>query len=458
MKCSAHDARCQTRPIENIEFEQQSLTSYAGLTIFERLFRALDLRRRIAGCFRHLDGSPIYTRSSVFLLLVVHILIGCRDLRETAFYRHDPMVQRLLGLQRLPDVATISRRLAEADQASVAKLRELLRGDVLDNIQSVGPATATLDFDGSVQSTRRYAEGTAVGFNPREKGARSYYPQFCTVAQTGQVLDVLHRSGNVHDSEGARDFALACIDHVRHARPQARVETRMDAAFFSDEIVTALHEADVEFTLSVPFERFPQLKDAIEDRRLWYRIDEKRHVFEWKWKPKSWDRKYRFIFVRTRRPKRKRGPLQLDIFEPEDEEFEYKVIVTNKKTKAKNVVAFHEGRGAQEGIFGELKSHCQMGHIPVRTRTGNQLYLIAGLLAHNLTRRLQMTADPPARGTNPSRTPRWRFETIGQLRGHLLQRAGRITHPQGRGKLIINGGKEVAQRLWALCGAAAQPI
>ena len=61
----------------------------------------------------------------------------------------------------------------------------------------------TSDFDGSVQSTKRHAEGTAVGFNKEKKGARSYYPLFCTVAQTGQVLDVLHRAGNVHDSKGA---------------------------------------------------------------------------------------------------------------------------------------------------------------------------------------------------------------------------------------------------------------
>ena len=58
----------------------------------------------------------------------------------------------------------------------------------------------TLDYDGSVLSTGRHAEGTAVGFNKKKKGARSYYPLFCTVAQTDQVLDVHHRPGNVHDS------------------------------------------------------------------------------------------------------------------------------------------------------------------------------------------------------------------------------------------------------------------
>ena len=64
---------------------------------------------------------------------------------------------------------------------------------VLDRLLALQLATVTLDFDGSVLSTGRIAEGTAVGFNRKKKGQRSYYPLFCTVAQTGQVLDVLHR-------------------------------------------------------------------------------------------------------------------------------------------------------------------------------------------------------------------------------------------------------------------------
>ena len=38
----------------------------------------------------------------------------------------------------------------------------------------------------------------------------------------------------------------------------------MDSAFFSDEIVMALEEASIEFTVSVPFERFVELKKKIE--------------------------------------------------------------------------------------------------------------------------------------------------------------------------------------------------
>jgi hypothetical protein len=70
------------------------------------------------------------------------------------------------------------------------------------------------------------------------------------------VLNFLHRSGNVHDSNGAREFILQCVRQVRAALPGVVVEVRMDSAFFSDEIVSALDVAGVEFSISVPFERF----------------------------------------------------------------------------------------------------------------------------------------------------------------------------------------------------------
>jgi hypothetical protein len=61
----------------------------------------------------------------------------------------------------------------------------------------------TLDFDGSVQSDKGHGEGTAVGFNKNKKRARSVYPLFYSVAQTGQFFNRHHRPGNVHDSNGA---------------------------------------------------------------------------------------------------------------------------------------------------------------------------------------------------------------------------------------------------------------
>ena len=85
---------------------------------------------------------------------------------------------------------------------------------------------------------------------------------------------------------------------------------------------------------------------------------------------------YRFIFIRKQVRCQDKSPVQLDLFKPVEYGYEFKVIVTNRKIKPRKVVLFHEGRGSQEGIFAELKTHCQMDYVPVKTRVGNQLYPI----------------------------------------------------------------------------------
>jgi hypothetical protein len=441
--------------IPTLRFEDQRLTSFSGLVVLQRFFQLISLKTRLQQCFRHMAKGKIYDRTTIFLQLIVHLLLGYRELRDVAHYRDDPLVQRLLGLRCLPNVATISRMLKSADERSVSKLRQLLRELVLDRIAERGLVRITLDFDGSVQSTKRHAEGTAVGFNKKKKGARSYYPLFCTVAQTGQVLDFLHRAGNVHDSNGAREFILQCVRYAQTALPGVLIEVRMDSAFFSDEIVYALDEAGIELSISVPFERFVELKRMLEGRQRWYAINDDVSYFEAQWKPKSWSRRFRFLFIRTRAKQQHKGPVQLDLFEPYVYGYEFKVIITNKTLAAGSVVDYHAGRGSQENTFGELKTHCHMDYVPVRTRAGNETYLLASVLAFNLIRDLQMQVHPPQRSTNRKRTALWAFERVDTVRRTILQRAGRLSTPSGKQVLTFCAGKELKQRVLQILQALA---
>ena len=227
----------------------------------------------------------------------------------------------------------------------------------------------------------------------------------------------------------------------------------MDSAFFSDEIVMALAERGVEFTISVPFERFVELKGMIEHRRRWRRLGGDTWYFETPWKPQCWDKRFRFLFIRTRVKKQRKGPVQLDLFEPHEFGYEFKVIVSNKTLIAQRVTAYHEGRGSQEGIFAELKSHCHQGYIPVRTLCGNQTYLLAGLFAYNLARELQMRITEPSRNTTAKRASLWVFEQIDTLRKTLIQRAGRLNRPEGTLTLTISANKWIKNRLLHIIGA-----
>ena len=450
MKLKRTDVVAKCYKIPAIRFEDQGdarLTSFAGLVLYQALFQRLELARRLMKCFRHLSVGSIYGLWRIFLWLVVHLILGYRKLRDRDYYAEDPLLLRVLGLARLPDTATISRMLAKVDEEAVDQLRKLSREIVIDRLLAERLARITMDFDGSVLSTQRHAEGTAVGFNKKKKGARSYYPLFCTVAQTGQIFDLLHRPGNVHDSNGSLPFIYDCVQTVRGQLPKSKLEARVDSAFFDEKQLLSLAMQNVEFTASVPFERFPKLKGVIEARRRWHRIDEVCSYFECDWKPESWLLGFRILVVRQKKSVPTKGPLQLDLFEPKSHEYQYQVIITSKTTTAKSVMEFHHGRGSQEGLFAEAKGHCQLEYIPVRTRCGNQTYCLAAIMAHNLTRELQMQAQAPAYATTAKRRNLWGFETLNTLRQRLVRRAGRLIRPQGHLTLVTTGNETVQREL-----------
>lgn len=435
MRSSKAQVQRKVHAIPTVEFgARYQLTSFAGLVLFQRLFSELKLKSRLRSCFGRTPGAAFGPAVVVFLL-VVHVLLGFRRLRELRFYRHDRYVRRVVGLQQMPDVATLSRTLSGLDDAGIRATRALVGDLVLERLVELDPARVSLDFDGTVQTTTGHAEGTAVGYNRRKKGARSYYPLLCNVAQTGQFLDVLHRSGNVHDSRGALPFMQRCIGRVRAVLPRTAIEARMDSAFFDQVILDELDEAMVTFTVSVPFARFTELKEIIESATEadWRQVDDEWAVLERSWKPTSWIDEYRFVFARQRKPVQQKGPLQLDLFEPRDYEFEYTVLVTNRLTdRAADVLRAHHGRAAQERALGEAKQFAALDVIVARNRRANEIFTIACLLAHNLGRELQMRRCAPVRNDGDKRSTLWPFVTLGNLRDGFLRRAGLLVRPAGR--------------------------
>jgi hypothetical protein len=366
------------------------------------------------------------------MLLIVGALLGYRRLRDVHYFQNDPVILRILGVRRMPTQATISRQLNALDGRSIGLFERLQRRLVLDALEREQLSRITLDFDGSVVGTCRHAEGVASGYNARKKGLRSYYPLNCTVAQTGQVLAVLHRSGNVHDSHGAEQFIRQCVQMAKNACPYAVVETRMDGAFFSEAMISTLDELGVQYTISVPFERYSSIKCHVEERRRWRSMRGKDSYFEKQISLKSWSiPRHRFIFIRQPCNVQRKKPLQLDLFQPYDFNYQYKAVVTSKITNAANTIEYHEGRGTQEGIFAELKSQMALGYVPCNRWNANKLYLLCNVLAHNLTRELQMQHNERDRVTTSKRPALWKFTQIRTMRKRIINRAGRLLRPQG---------------------------
>jgi hypothetical protein len=271
---------------------------------------------------------------------------------------------------------------------------------------------------------------------------------FCTAAHTGQFFDLFHRPGNVHDSNGTAEFMRACFSEAKASLENTIFESRLDSAFFNQDFLTGLDNQQVNFSASVPFERFTALKAMVEQRQRWHKIG----VCQWfyfkaPWKPKSWNSRFRFILTRQKTKRQHKGPLQLDLFEPRDFNFDYKVLVTNKCGSAKSVVLFHHGRGGQEPIFGDAKNDAVLDAIAPNRLIGNQIFTLCAMMAHNLSRELQMLAPPAARRALPKRPAVWAFEKLNTLRHRFIQRVGRFTRPQGQLTLTMSANEAVRKDL-----------
>ena len=96
------------------------------------------------------------------------------------------------------------------------------------------------------------------------------------------------------------------------------------------------------------------------------------------------------------------------MFEPYEYGYEFKVIVTNKIQKARAILKFHNGRGSQEGIIGEVKNHCFQDCVPVQSLNGNKAFLFSGIIAHNLTRELQIESNNKAFNTSINKFSLWK--------------------------------------------------
>jgi len=180
---------------------------------------------------------------------------------------------------------------------------------------------------------------------------------------------------------------------------------RMDSAFFSDQMVTEFQERGVEFTISVPFERFAELKQMIQARRRWGCFKSQLSYCDAPWKPKKWDSCFRFLFIRRKFKKH-----------------------------------------SKESI-GELKSQCSLDYVAVRRLHNSHLYMMSAVLTHNLLRELHMMVHERSRGTTDKRAALREFTEANTLRRNLLQRAGRITWSAGTLTMTMNASSAVKHDL-----------
>lgn len=420
-----------------LRFTSHGLTSFAGLELFRRFLRRMNFVKRLKSHLGRHDPAGDFSSPALIRLLIAMLVLGARRLQHVRYLVTDPVIERFCGLRLLPSERTLSRWLRRCTAPVRARLLALNAEIVAESVRPLKLRRATIDVDGTVVSTGMQVERAFRGFNPHHRKVPSYYPITAYLAQTGHVLRVRNRSGNVHDGKTARPFLRDLFAQLRRSLDTPLIEVRLDGAFFRREILTWLAPR-AQYAIKVPFYPWVGLKAVVQKQRRWTRVAHDLEGFDTTVWIDPWNRALRIAVYRRRVRHLSPKNFQLDLFDPGDGHWEYSAITTNKTIGLRALWHFMAGRGTHEKIIGELKNGYAFDTIPGQSYAANSAWQILSILAHNLVTSFQIAAGAPRRRMNRKRTALYVLKSIHTLRYEFLTRAGIVQRPRGRATLTLS--------------------
>jgi Transposase DDE domain group 1 len=447
MRWRRADLRGRVNGNLRLRFEHKGLTSYAGLEFVRRYFSMIGLmamlRRELGRAVPRSDfGAP-----TMVLVILALLMSGGRRLRHLLYLEDDPIVLRFCGLRRLPTAHTVGRWLREFRTRHLPRLQWLNSLIAARAIRQALLRRLTIDVDGSVVSTGLQVQWAQRGFNPHRRKVPSYYPITAYEAQSGQVLRVQNRPGNVHDGKAALGFLRDLFTQIATTLGAVyELEFRMDGAFFRREIIALLEHHRAEYAIKVPFYPWTGLKAQVQQTQVWSRVDSGVSCAEHRVEPARWGRRLRVVVYRRRVHHETAKNFQLDLFDPSNGTYEYSAVVTNKLLGGQALWAFICGRGVHEKVYGELKRGFAFDCVPTMRYAANSAWQLLSVLAFNLMRGFQMVTTAERRARTRKRRSRFRFEAIHTLRYLCLNRAGALVRPDGYPTLDVGRAHGVIDR------------
>jgi hypothetical protein len=208
------------------------------------LVEAIDRNLRLLK--RHLP----YHESDHVLNIAYNILAGGTCLEDLERLRTDEAYLDGLGAQRIPDPTTAGdfcRRFAEADIETLMDTINEVRLGVWSEQPPAFLEQAVLDADGTLATTcGECKEGMDISF----KGQWGYHPLVVSLANTGEPLYLVNRSGNRPSSEGAAARLDQSIALCRRAGFQ-RILLRGDTDFTQTGDLDRWDSGGVEFVFGI---------------------------------------------------------------------------------------------------------------------------------------------------------------------------------------------------------------
>jgi len=369
------------------------------------LAEAID--RRLHLLKRHLP----YHESDHVLNIAYNILAGGTCLQDIEQQRNQEAYLDALGAQRVPDPTTAGDFCRRFGVAEIETLMDAIN-EVRLGIWKLQPAAfferAVIDADGTLATTYgQCKEGMDISY----KGQWGYHPLVVSLANTGEVLYLVNRSGSRPSSEGAAERIDQGIALCRRAGFE-KILLRGDTDFTqSGELDRWDARGDVAFLFGIDaMPKLVKMADALP-RKAWKRLVRppkyavgtrerarpqnvkerivkarefenirlfSEMVAEFAYRPTACRQSYRVVVVCKNLTVEKGEKLLFD-------DLRYFFYITNDRTTAaEGIVPTANGRCNQENLIEQLKNGARAMEMPVGDLVSNWAYMVMASLAWTL--------------------------------------------------------------------------
>lgn len=391
--------------------ERVRAVACGGLAAMHDLVRGVGLPEAIDRQLGILKRARPYRDSDHILNIAYNVLCGGHVLDDIEIRRNDAAFLDMLGAEAIPDPTTAGDFCRRFDSAAIGRLMRIVNETRVAvwarSPRAVMGLTARIDADGSIVPTLGECK---QGMDMSYKGIWGYHPLLISLANTGEPLFIVNRSGNRPSHEGAPaalDEAIAVCRRGGYEDVLLRGDTdftmtahldRWDAAgvrfvFGYDANpgfvgrAADIHIGDYEELVRKANEQFagrprakrPRVKEEVVKERGYLNkrlIAEDTAEFEHR--PSKAAHSYRIVVLRKLIDE-ERGQRCIG------SDFRYFFYVTNdRKLTQTEVIAESNGRCNQENLIAQLKSGVRALHAPLNTLEANWAYMVIASLAWSI--------------------------------------------------------------------------
>lgn len=399
---------------QSIHYELATRTQaigVGGIGAIHLLARRIELPQRIDAEMHILKQHRPYRDSDHILNIAYNALCGGRVLDDIELRRNDEGFLNALGAQAIPDPTTAGdfcRRFGDSD---IEKLMSVINEVRLGVWQKQGAKftgkTARIDADGSlVPTTGECKEGMALSY----KGIWGFHPLLVSLANTGEPLFIVNRSGNRGSAEGAAERLDQAAQLCRRAGfkdilfrgdtdfSQTQHLDRWDASgvrfvFGYDARKNMVNEAERipdddyeelcrragKVFAAKPREKKPRIKEEVVVANGYTNIKlVSEDLADFDYRPMACEQTYRVVVLRKNLSV-ERGEVALF------DDVRYFFYITNDHVMTdEQVVRESNDRCNQENLIAQLKEGPRSLHAPLNEFNANWAYMVISSLAWSL--------------------------------------------------------------------------